>query len=270
MHVLEDSAIFATLQNEAVKENKGGRRARRAMVRYSFIGVVVTVFFAALYFTKSMISDLAAEENRDGVYVPGGKKISLTKGSPDKDGNYFIEFQVANLGGVPNENGKFTIKTRPDWSSLGAQRVVDLTNDGFWDDCRFFRVISNFMAQFGINGEPEKNKKWKKSIKDEGVKESNKRGIVTFAMAGPGTRSHQLFINFKNNKFLDSQGFSPVGEVVEGMDVVDQLYSGYGEGAPGGKGPSQGKIQSEGNKYLKEKFPKLTYIVKAKVVDPPV
>jgi len=121
------------------------------------------------------------------------------------------------------------------------------------------------MAQWGINGSPEKNKKWKKSIVDEGVKQSNKRGTVSFAMAGPGTRSHQLFINYKNNKYLDEQGFAPIGEIVEGMDVVDRLYSGYGEGAPSGKGPNQGKIQMQGNKYLKENFPKLTYIVSAKV-----
>ena len=97
------------------------------------------------------------------------------------------------------------------------------------------------------------------------MKQSNKRGTVSFAMAGPGTRSHQLFINYKNNKYLDEQGFAPIGEIVEGMDVVDRLYSGYGEGAPSGKGPNQGKMQMQGNKYLKENFPKLTYIVSAKV-----
>ena len=264
MHVLEDSAIYATQHQEELKGNKSGGRARRAMVRNSFIGLVVAVFFAALYFTHNMIGDLA-EEEKAGVQVPGGKNIELKEASADANGSYLIEFKVANLNGNKDEKGTFVIKTNPEWSKLGAQRVVELTNDGFWDECRFFRVINNFMAQFGINGDPEMNKKWKEPIKDEGVKESNRRGTVTFAMAGPGTRSHQLFINFKNNKFLDSQGFSPIGQVVEGMDVVDQLYKGYGEGAPSGNGPNQGKMQNQGNKYLKENFPKLTYIVSAKV-----
>lgn len=262
MHVLEDSAIFTTIHNEALKGNTSGRRARRAMVQYTFIGTVILVFLAALYYTHSMIGDLA-QEKKGNIYVPGGKNLSLNTAG-DGDGA-LIEFKVANLGGIPENTGTFVIQTKPAWSKLGAERFVNLTNDGFWTHCRFFRVIKGFMAQFGINGEPSKNNEWKKSIKDEGVKYSNKRGVVSFAMAGPGTRSHQLFINFKDNKFLDQQGFSPIGEVVEGMDVVDKLYSGYGEGAPSGKGPNQGKIQNQGNAYLKKDFPKLSYIISAEI-----
>lgn len=256
MHVLEDSAIFATLEN--VKGNTSGGRQRRAIMRNSFYIFICVLFFAAIYFLHGIIGDLD-ENEKGGIRIPGGTLRSSSGGST------LIEFKVANLNGEPNTHGSFTMKTRPDWSKLGAERVVDLTKDGFWDDCRFFRVLNNFMAQWGINGSPEKNKKWKKSIADEGVKQSNKRGTVSFAMAGPGTRSHQLFINYKNNKYLDEQGFAPIGEIVEGMDVVDRLYSGYGEGAPSGKGPNQGKMQMQGNKYLKENFPKLTYIVSAKV-----
>merc|ERR1719420_2177260 len=107
------------------------------------------------------------------------------------------------------------------------------------------------MAQFGINGNPEVQAQWRNAnIPDDPPKESNKRGYLTFADAGPNTRSTQLFINFKDNTFLDSQGFAPIGQVVKGMDAVDQLYAGYGEGAPNGSGPDQNQIQTQGNEYL--------------------
>lgn len=261
MHVLEDSALIASLDN-SVKENTSGRRQRKAMVKNSFIAFICIVFITALCFTHGMISDLANE--KDGtINVPG-----TTLGSVSADGSksVLIEFKVANLNGNSGEKGTFVLKTQPSWSKLGAERVVELTNDDFWNGCRYFRVLNDFMAQFGINGDPSMNKKWDSAIADEGVNGlGNKRGTVSFAMSGPGTRDHQLFINFKDNKFLDSQGFAPIGYIVEGMDVVDRLYNGYGEGKPQGNGPAQGKIQNQGNKYLKEHFPKLSYIVSAKV-----
>merc|ERR1719446_341104 len=116
------------------------------------------------------------------------------------------------------------------------------------------------MAQFGINGDPKMQNEFKQKIADDAQVESNKRGYITFANAGPNTRSTQLFINFKDNAFLDSQGFPPFGRVVKGMDVVDGLYSGYGEGAPEGNGPLQGRIQAQGNTYLASSFPELSYI----------
>merc|ERR1719335_1059061 len=122
------------------------------------------------------------------------------------------------------------------------------------------------MAQFGINGNPEVQSKWKDNIPDDPNNvQSIKRSFVTFANAGPNTRSTQLFINFKDNTFLDSQGFPPVGRVVKGMDVVDKLYSGYGEGAPQGSGPDQGEISEKGNAYLQQDFPKLSYIESVKL-----
>jgi len=144
--------------------------------------------------------------------------------------------------------------------------LQELTDANFWDDCRFFRVLPGFVVQFGINGNPEVQKKWRSAnLPDDQVRVSNERGTVVFATAGPNSRTSQLFINTREggNGFLDKQGFSPIGRVIEGMDVVDQMYAGYGEGAPAGRGPNQGKIQLEGNRYLRENFPKLTYIQKA-------
>jgi peptidyl-prolyl cis-trans isomerase A (cyclophilin A) len=162
--------------------------------------------------------------------------------------------------------GAFVITVHRDWAPAGADRFYNLVNGGYYDDCRFFRVLDDFMAQVGINGNPAIQSAWRSAyLQDDPVKGSNKRGFVTFATAGPNTRTTQFFINFKDNSSLDKQGFSPFGEVTSGMDVVDKLYSGYGEGAPRGKGPEQGKIQSEGNAYLSKDFPKLDYIKKATI-----
>src|SRR5262249_42635706 len=137
---------------------------------------------------------------------------------------------------------------------------------GFYNDVRFFRVLTDFMAQFGISGDPNLSAQWRNArIADDPVKQSNKRGYITFATAGPNTRTTQVFINFGDNNGLDSQGFSPFGQVVTGMNVVDSLYNGYGEGAPGGRGPDQGRIQAEGNAYLTKSFPKLDYVKKATI-----
>jgi peptidyl-prolyl cis-trans isomerase A (cyclophilin A) len=123
------------------------------------------------------------------------------------------------------------------------------------------------MAQFGLHGEPEINTTWRAArIPDDAVVKSNTRGMLTFATAGPNTRTTQLFINFKNNHRLDGMGFAPFGEVVQGMDIVDKIYSGYGEGAPRGRGPDQGRIQREGNRYLRADFPKLDYIKRVSIV----
>jgi peptidyl-prolyl cis-trans isomerase A (cyclophilin A) len=176
-----------------------------------------------------------------------------------------VELQLQNLAGNTESSGKVRIELYPEWAPKGVARFEELTASGFWDECRMFRVLPGFMVQFGINGDPAMQEKWRSAnIADDPVKVSNARGTVVFATAGPGTRTSQIFINTgKNgNGFLDKQGFSPIGRVVEGMDVVDACYAGYGEGAPSGKGPNQGLIQLKGNSYLKEKFPSLTYISK--------
>src|SRR5579885_2402765 len=162
--------------------------------------------------------------------------------------------------------GTFVVEVHRDWAPNGADRFYNLVKNGYYNDTRFFRVISGFMVQFGINGDPKLNRVWRDAnIKDDPVRASNKRGTITFATAGPDTRTTQVFINFANNSGLDRQGFAPFGQVVSGMNVVDALYSGYGEGAPNGQGPEQGRIQREGNAYLVREFGKLDYIKKAAI-----
>ncbi len=163
--------------------------------------------------------------------------------------------------------GTFVLEVHHDWAPNGADRFYNLVKNGYYTDARFFRVISGFMVQFGINGDPKLNGVWRDAnIKDDPVKASNKRGTITFATAGPNTRTTQVFINFGNNAGLDDQGFAPFGQVISGMEVVDSLFADYGEGAPRGEGPDQGLIQSQGNAYLKKDFPKLDYIKMATIV----
>jgi peptidyl-prolyl cis-trans isomerase A (cyclophilin A) len=160
-------------------------------------------------------------------------------------------------------NGSFTIEVHREWSPNGADRFYNLVSSGLYDDCKFFRVVPGFMVQFGIHGDPKVAAKWQNAtIKDDPVMKSNKRGYVTFAKRGiPNTRTTQIFVNYKDNQFLDPMGFAPFGQIVEGMDVVDKIYSKYGET------PDQGRIQSEGNKYLNADFPKLDGVKKATIVE---
>ena len=158
--------------------------------------------------------------------------------------------------------GSFTIAVTREWSPLGADRFYNLVKNGWFDNVRFFRVLPNFMVQFGMSGDPALNQAWQgATIQDDPVKQSNKRGFVTFAKtAAPNSRGTQFFINFKDNGFLDAQGFSPFGQVTEGMEVVDKINPEYGES------PSQGLISSQGNAYLEKTFPNLDYIKHASIV----
>jgi peptidyl-prolyl cis-trans isomerase A (cyclophilin A) len=163
--------------------------------------------------------------------------------------------------------GDFVVEVTRAWSPAGADRFYNLVSHGYLDGVRFIRVIEGFMVQFGINGNPDLAALLREAnIPDDPVVESNARGKVTFAKTGlPNSRSTQIFINLVPNTYLDESGFSPFGEIVEGMEVVDQLYSGYGEGAPSGNGPDQGRVQAEGNAYLNAEFPDLDYVVKASI-----
>ena len=163
--------------------------------------------------------------------------------------------------------GKFVIDVHRDWAPIGADRFYNLVKNGYYDDVRFFRVIDGFMAQFGMHGTPAVQQAWTNArLKDDPVKQGSKRGFVVFAHAGPNTRTTQLFINYRDNSAsLDKQGFAAFGEVTSGMDVVDSLYNGYGDGAPRGKGPDQGTITNEGNAYLMKSFPKMDYIKTATI-----
>ena len=165
--------------------------------------------------------------------------------------------------------GDFTIDVHRDWAPKGADRFYNLVKKGFYDEVRFFRVIRQprpFMAQFGIHGDPMIAAKWDQAvITDDPVTQHNTRGMISFATAGPNTRTTQVFINFGDNSRLDESGFSPFGQVTTGMEVVDQFYAGYGEGSPDGKGPSQDLITSQGNAYLIQGFPMLDYVKTARV-----
>jgi peptidyl-prolyl cis-trans isomerase A (cyclophilin A) len=167
--------------------------------------------------------------------------------------------------------GIFVVEVTREWAPLGADRFYNLVKNGYYDNCRFFRVIAGFMAQFGIHGDPKISAVWEgASIKDDPVRQSNLRGFVSFATAGPNTRTTQLFINYADrNSRLDSMGFSPFGKVVKGLEIVDSLYSDYGEGAPRGGGPDQGMIRKQGNGYLEKGFAKLDYIKSAVIVPLP-
>jgi peptidyl-prolyl cis-trans isomerase A (cyclophilin A) len=165
--------------------------------------------------------------------------------------------------------GDFVVEVHRDWSPHGADRFYNLVKAGFFDNVAFFRVHPGFMVQFGISPKPAISKAWDNAnIPDDPVMQSNKRGFVTYAMSSaPNSRSTQLFINFKDNAFLDPQRFAPFGEVIMGMDVVDMLYSGYGEIPDmGGKGPSPDKIESEGDAYLVKNFPMIDRIKTAKIL----
>jgi peptidyl-prolyl cis-trans isomerase A (cyclophilin A) len=162
--------------------------------------------------------------------------------------------------------GAFVIDVNREWAPNGADRFYNLVKNGFYDGVRFFRVLDGFMAQFGINGDPGISAKWREArIPDDPVRQSNKRGFITYAMAGPNTRTSQVFINYGDNSSLDRQGFSPFGQVSSGMNVVDALHNGYGEGAPRGQGPDQGRVQMEGNAYLAKNFPRLDFVKKATI-----
>lgn len=168
-------------------------------------------------------------------------------------------------------HGEFEVLYHRDWAPLGNDRVYYLTKARFYDGNRFFRVVDNWVVQWGLNGDTAVSRAWRdQRIADDPVKASNTRGTVSFAMGGKNTRTTQLYINFRDNVRLDTMStaaFAPLGKVVRGMEtVVDSLYKGYGEGAPRGKGPEQGRISREGNAYLAREFPKLDSIVTARVV----
>jgi peptidyl-prolyl cis-trans isomerase A (cyclophilin A) len=173
--------------------------------------------------------------------------------------NYKVKFDTSK--------GVFMVDVRRDWAPNGADRFYNLVKNGYYDNVRFFRVIFSFMAQFGIHGDPNVSAVWREArIKDDPVKQSNKRGFITYATAGPDTRTTQVFVNFGDNAALDRQGFAPFGQISgSGMTVVDALNAEYGEGAPNGRGPNQARMQREGNAYLAKEFPKLDFVKKATI-----
>merc|ERR550537_1300859 len=181
---------------------------------------------------------------------------------------YEVEIMVDTNGKLPGGEETFKVKVHPDWAPKGAARFQEIIDGGLLSEARFFRVVPGFVAQFGIPAKPEVAAEWRqKTIQDDPVKVSNKRGTLVFATSGPNSRTTQMFINFNNNGNLDGMGFSPFGEVVgDGMKVVDKINPEYGES------PNQGNIQMQGNSYLEKDFPDLAYIksVKTAVAQQPV
>ncbi len=171
---------------------------------------------------------------------------------------FYVKFETTK--------GDFIVEFHPDWAPNGAAHVKELVEKEFYDGVGFFRNVDGFMVQFGMSGDPKTQAEWgEKTIKDDPLKRSNKRGFVTYAQTGaPNSRSTQLFINHGDNSFLDSQRFAPVGVVIEGMTVVDSLYK-TGENPP----ETQGMIKQQGNEYLKKKYPQLDYIKTARIVAKP-
>lgn len=165
---------------------------------------------------------------------------------------------------LETSKGPIVIQLHREWAPNGVDRFFQLVEEGYYDNVRFFRVVPGFVVQFGMHGDPATNAKWtSQPLIDDPVRQSNKRGTVTFAKTGaPNSRTTQLFVNLQDNAMLDPQGFAPIGEVVEGMSVIDRFYSGYGD-QPTGR---QGEIAAEGNAYLSRTFPKLDFVKTAKVV----
>ena len=166
---------------------------------------------------------------------------------------------------LDTSKGVIDIEVHRDWAPIGAKHFHQLVKSGFYDGVRFFRVVRGFVVQFGINGDPQTNAMWASAtLPDDPVKEHNVAGTVTYAMRGPATRNTQIFINLADNrKSLDSQGFAPIGKVVDGMPVVLDLYSSYGDMPPMGQGPDPIRLQQQGNDYLDTHFPRLDFIKKA-------
>lgn len=183
--------------------------------------------------------------------------------------NYKVSFEVGSLN--DGSKGIFVIQVVPKWAPLAADRFKQLVNEQFFDDSNFFRVVPSFIAQFGIAADPMVSAQWNsKTIADDVpvVRVKNNRGRLSFAAASPATRSTQIYINIADNLYLDDQGFTPFAEVVSGMSVIDKLFSGYGDVAPFGPGPAQSQIEINGNAYLNQSFPKLSYIKRARIAMP--
>jgi peptidyl-prolyl cis-trans isomerase A (cyclophilin A) len=177
--------------------------------------------------------------------------------SPSKMTEKAPETYMVNLD---LSNGKVKIQVTRAWAPRGADRFYNLVRNGYYDGCRFFRIAQNFVVQFGMNGDPKVGAVWQNArIPDDPVTKTNRKGSITFATSGANSRTTQVFINLKANESLDSQGFAPFGQVVEGMEVIESLYAGYGES------PDQGMILQQGNAYLNRSFPKLDYIKKATI-----
>jgi len=191
------------------------------------------------------------------------RALLLAPGAAAFDGAAPDTFRVR----FETSKGAFVVEVVRDWAPRGSDRFYHLVRSGFYDDVRFYRAVEGYMVQFGLNGDPAVTAAWQDhAIPDDPVRFGNERGRMVFASAGPDTRTTVLFVNLQDNPNLDGLGFAPFGRVVQGMEVVDRLYTGYGETPPFGSGPRQDRIMTEGNAYLTRLFPALDHVVRASVV----
>jgi peptidyl-prolyl cis-trans isomerase A (cyclophilin A) len=247
-----DSAKFSDIILPTLNIPANSRRRMPTPTRSSFV-------FVAAIFALATACSREPGTPRTGSPLAHPSAELLAERAPD---TVRVRFETTK--------GPFVVEAYRAWSPHGVDRFYQLVHHGFYDDVRFFRVLSGFMAQFGLHGDPSVTAAWHdRTIPDDPVVHSNARGTITFATRGENTRTTQLFINYRDNANLDAMGFTPFGIVTEGMNVVDSLYSGYGEGAPEGQGPDQDRASSQGNAYLQRDFPKLDYITKATLLTPP-
>jgi peptidyl-prolyl cis-trans isomerase A (cyclophilin A) len=210
-----------------------------------------------------LLTGLAAAQEQPATKTPTGAKAATRGVDPALLNPALMREKAPEVyqAKFTTTRGDVIIEVTRAWAPLGADRFYNLVRHHFFDGASFFRVVSGFVVQFGLSPNPEVSGVWEKAaIKDDPVKQSNKRGYLTFATAGPNTRTTQIFINLGNNAALNAQGFAPFGVVTEGMEMVDQFYRGYGEA------PDQGQIQSKGKAYLDQNFPKLDSIKSATIV----
>ncbi len=213
-------------------------------LRATILMAIASLFFS--FAPGSAAGQQGAQPNLEKLMNPA----QMNETAPEK---FQVKFETSK--------GEFIVEVTRAWAPNGADRFYNLVKNGYYDNCRFFRVVENFMVQFGISGDPKLNSVWRSArIQDDKARQSNSRGYITYAMAGPNTRTTQLFINFADNSFLDNQGFSPFGRVIRGMNIVDSIHNKYGEK------PDQGRIQMEGNAYLGKNFPNLDYIKSAAIM----
>jgi peptidyl-prolyl cis-trans isomerase A (cyclophilin A) len=210
---------------------------------------IASMMFVSMFIAGASGS-ATAQVNTEKLMNPA----QLNETAPDK---FKVKFDTSK--------GEFTVEVTREWAPNGADRFFNLVKNGFYDNCKFFRTIEGFMAQFGINGNPKISAVLRNArIKDDPVKKSNLRGYITFAMAGPDTRTTQVFINYGDNSRLDKDNFSPFGKVTKGMNVVESLYNKYA----GKPSDSQAEIQMQGNAFLEKNFPDLDFIKSASIVPP--
>ncbi len=222
---------------------------------------IALIFAASLLLAGSLCGQATAPRHHASTAPHTATKTSLLNPASLKEqapAAYKVKFTTTK--------GDFVVEVTRAWSPRGADRFYNLVKHHFYDGASFFRVLPGFVAQFGISANPAVSKAWANAtIPDDPVTQSNLRGYLTFATSGPNTRTTQIFINLADNASLDSMGFSPFGKVVEGMEVVEKFYSGYGEGAPQGHGPDQQRITNEGKAYLEKNFPSLDSVKTAAI-----